>query len=148
MQRSTSRSLGQNVKQILTHEITLKRPDNCGLSYDEYARVVTDVLRERVSKLDHTMPDSVKVFVSGLSSSGDIQITVVGVGQRKAHLPAEGTRQEFFLCIHNALHALEEGKIGEVLHEVEEQDAEAKALAEAEMVQAAMTNRPSGVSRP
>ena len=132
--------MAQNVKQILTHEITLQKPDNCGLSYDDYARVVADGLHERLAKLPNTIPDSMKVFVSGLSSSGDIQITVVGVGLRKAHMPAETTRQEFFLCIHNALDALRKQQIGGVQHEVEEQDAEAKALAEAEMVQATMNN--------
>lgn len=126
----------QNLRQILSHEITLKRPENCGTAYDEYARAVTEGLRERLAKLPNTAPDSMKVFVSGLSSSGDIEITIAGVGLRTSHLSAESTRQEFYLAIYNALTTLEEQQLARVKHEIAEQDAEGKALAEAEMVQA------------
>lgn len=138
MQRVASKGFQHNVKQILTHEITLRRPENCGLAYDDYARAVADGLRERLYTLPNTLQGSMKVFVSGLSSSGEIQITVAGVGLRKPNLPAETTRQEFFLAIHNALSNLEQQHLAKVEYAVEESDSEGKALAEAEMVQAAM----------
>ena len=85
-----------------------------------------------------------KVFVSGLSASGEIQITIVGVGLRTPHMPAETIREEFYLAIQNALCTLKREHDTDVQHDLEEKDAEAKKLAEAEIERACMSGNNSG----
>jgi hypothetical protein len=54
------------------------------------------------------------VFVSGLNAAREIQITITGLGLREARLPAETTRQEFFLAIYKALAVLEDQCLAKV----------------------------------
>lgn len=147
LQRDMTRSMDSQqpqVKQILTHEITLQRPENDSIEYDDYARRVAKGLRQHLSSLPNTLQNSMKVFVSGLSSSGDIQITIVGVGLRTPNMPAETIREDFYLAIHKALCVLKRESAADVQHEIEEQDAEAKALATEEMERVAMSGNKSG----